>query len=283
VRRLLNISGHFGPSGSGLLSGPARDWAAQLAELALAEGISTFILATDDPETIRRYAIEVVPAVRELVASGRAGSPVRPAANGAPHGTAPASTSAPDDVTQLSGIRRWDEATRPTAPREASGHSSSGGEAKAALVGAHNLLREELSTLRDLIADVRKGTLDPGQARSALSQLTMRQNNWSMGAYCESYCRLVTRHHALEDQAVFPHLRASEPALGPVLDRLRQEHATIHEVLDAVDRALVAFMAKPDALAGPQDIVDVLTDTLLSHLAYEERELLDPLGRHGFY
>ena len=29
--------------------------------------------------------------------------------------------------------------------------------------------------------------------------------------------------------------------------------------------------------------VDLLTDTLLSHLAYEERELLQPLARHGFY
>ena len=29
------------------------------------------------------------------------------------------------------------------------------------------------------------------------------------------------------------------------------------------------------------DVVDLLTDTLLSHLAYEERELLHPLARHG--
>jgi hypothetical protein len=27
----------------------------------------------------------------------------------------------------------------------------------------------------------------------------------------------------------------------------------------------------------------VLTDTLLSHLAYEERELIDPLARYRFY
>jgi hypothetical protein len=26
-----------------------------------------------------------------------------------------------------------------------------------------------------------------------------------------------------------------------------------------------------------------LTDALLSHFAYEERELVDPLARHGFY
>ena len=29
--------------------------------------------------------------------------------------------------------------------------------------------------------------------------------------------------------------------------------------------------------------IDLLTDALLSHFAYEERELIEPLARHGFY
>jgi hypothetical protein len=32
-----------------------------------------------------------------------------------------------------------------------------------------------------------------------------------------------------------------------------------------------------------QDTVDLLSDTLFSHLAYEERELIEPLARYGFY
>ena len=31
-----------------------------------------------------------------------------------------------------------------------------------------------------------------------------------------------------------------------------------------------------------QGTVDLLTDTLLSHLSYEERELVHPLAQHGF-
>ena len=31
-----------------------------------------------------------------------------------------------------------------------------------------------------------------------------------------------------------------------------------------------------------QRALDLLTDTLLSHLSYEERELIEPLARHGF-
>ena len=29
--------------------------------------------------------------------------------------------------------------------------------------------------------------------------------------------------------------------------------------------------------------MDLLTDSLLSHFSYEERELVEPLARHGFY
>ncbi len=71
VRRLLNISGEFTSSGTGLLSGPASQWAEELAGLALDCGISGFILAGDDPEAIQRFGQEVAPAVRELVAAER--------------------------------------------------------------------------------------------------------------------------------------------------------------------------------------------------------------------
>jgi hypothetical protein len=36
-----------------------------------------------------------------------------------------------------------------------------------------------------------------------------------------------------------------------------------------------------DGGAALQRAVDVLTDTLLSHLAYEERELVEPIARLG--
>ena len=71
----------------------------------------------------------------------------------------------------------------------------------------------------------------------------------------------------------------------PVIDRLEEEHEVIHDVLDDVDRALVALVADEAGRrsSGCSTSVDLLTDTLLSHLSYEERELLHPLARHGFY
>ena len=156
-------------------------------------------------------------------------------------------------------------------------------------VDVHDHLRSELTQVRDVVDQVRRGTLSAGAARSVVNTMAMRQNNWTLGAYCESYCRVVTGHHTLEDRSIFVHLRRAEPDLTPVLDRLEQEHLVIADVLEQVDDALVGLVgadtygrAGQEALDEIQRSLDLLTDTLLSHLAYEERELLHPLARHGF-
>ncbi len=73
VRRLLNVSGRFAPGGDGPLTGPPAQWARTLAALALDDGVSVFILGSDDPDDLRRFAGDVAPAVREIVDAERAG------------------------------------------------------------------------------------------------------------------------------------------------------------------------------------------------------------------
>lgn len=70
IRRLYNVSGEFG-TGGGFLEGSVGDWVEQLAGLAVEQGMSTFILGTDDADMLRRYAEEVAPAVREAVTRER--------------------------------------------------------------------------------------------------------------------------------------------------------------------------------------------------------------------
>jgi alkanesulfonate monooxygenase SsuD/methylene tetrahydromethanopterin reductase-like flavin-dependent oxidoreductase (luciferase family) len=72
VRRLLNVGGQFAPSGQGFLTGPPAQWAEELAGLTLDYGITGFILAADDANSIETFAKEVAPATRELVAAERA-------------------------------------------------------------------------------------------------------------------------------------------------------------------------------------------------------------------
>ncbi len=189
----------------------------------------------------------------------------------------------PDLGVRLSRVQVWDESARPTGPAPEEGrtytrHEQAGGQH---LVDVHDHLRGELERLQDLVEQVAAGTLDAGAARSHIATMTIRQNKWTLGTYCESYCRVVTTHHTIEDQSMFPHLRAADPRLGPVVDRLEEEHHAIHDVLEGVDRALVGFVAVPDGMADLRAAVDLLSDTLLSHLAYEERELVEPLARLG--
>lgn len=207
-------------------------------------------------------------------------------------GTArPRNTSTVDDGLRRTGDLDWDEPSRPTL-----GESDHSGYSEAQLVDAQHLiqihdgLRAELERVRDVVGQVRAGHLQVGQARSIINTMAMRQNNWTLGACCESYCRIVTGHHTIEDRSVFPHLRGREPGVAPVLDRLEAEHEVIAEVLDRFDAALVALVGGDGygavgaaALDDVEAQVDLLTETLLSHLAYEERELIGPLARHGIH
>jgi hypothetical protein len=297
VRRLLNISGTFAARGDGPLQGPVANWVEQLTELALTDGVSVFILGSDSANDLERFALEVAPAVRDAVEWHRrepeGATPVAASVT-----TAAAPVSAYDDEAQRLGITPtadpgarltetmpWDEDSRPRRPaaEPQTQYTAQGRAVGAHLVEVHDHLRSELTRLRDLVEQVRVGTMQLGAARSAINEMTMRQNDWTLGAYCASYCRVVTGHHGLEDEAVFPHLRSADATLAPVIDRLEQEHVVIHDVLEQVDRALVALVAHPGDLEPLQQAIDLLTDTLLSHLAYEEQQNIEPLARLGFY
>ena len=71
VRRMLNVFG-----GHEYLRGPSAHMAERLAALTLEHGTSTFILGTDEPDELRRFAAEVMPAVRSLVDRERSGPSV---------------------------------------------------------------------------------------------------------------------------------------------------------------------------------------------------------------
>ncbi|SDB90830.1 Flavin-dependent oxidoreductase, luciferase family (includes alkanesulfonate monooxygenase SsuD and methylene tetrahydromethanopterin reductase) [Sanguibacter gelidistatuariae] len=320
VRRLLNITGTFAARSGGLLQGPVSQWVAELTELALTEGMSGFILGTDDPAVIQQYGKEVAPAVREAVAAERqarvereaaravqpqdpasaqatgssnratSGADVTPAAAGSAPAAEPSASRlglspTPDDGRRLSSQRPFDEATRPhyTPPTPDAAYTDQGRAVGQHLIDVHDALRAELDTLLDVVGQVVAGVRSVGSARSEINKMTMRQNNWTLGAYCAAYCTTVTGHHSLEDASIFPHLATADEALEPVIDRLTAEHHTIHEVLEGVDKALVALGGDPSRIADVQEAVHVLADTLLSHLSYEEIELVEPLARLGFY
>ena len=174
-----------------------------------------------------------------------------------------------------------DEAGRPRAARQPDVPVTAAGRVgQRTLVAIHDHLRGELGRLREAVAEVAAGGADPAAARSLINRMTMRQNYWSLGAFCAAYCRVVTMHHLIEDERLFPDVRAGDPGLGPVLDRLAQEHEVIAGMLTDLDAALVALVAG-SGTAEVRGRLATFADALESHLAYEESELLEPIGRLG--
>ncbi|GGO14380.1 LLM class flavin-dependent oxidoreductase [Microbispora bryophytorum] len=269
IRRVYNIEGRFsGAAGKGFLDGPPALWAEQLTELALRHGMSVFVLAVDDDRDLKVFAEEVAPAVREAVSRERAEGP-REDAGG------------PSELAGAAPARAvLDEATRPRLPKRDITALPRRQQANGRrLVLIHDHLRQELAQIRDALEQVAAGRSDAAALRSMINELTLRQNFWTLGTFCASYCRLLTTHHTIEDEHMFPMLAAAQESLAPVVTRLEQEHEVIAGVLTELDAALVAMIEDPDRLDGVREQVDLLSDVLLSHLRYEEEELVEPIAR----
>jgi len=138
--------------------------------------------------------------------------------------------------------------------REGSSAERAEGAARARALGdelvrIHQGLRRELAAVR---AGVRAGGAD-------------------LRIHCLAFCGALHAHHSNEDGA-FPRIEQQVPELGPVLARLRQEHATlalwIRQLQDLLDA---------DADVG-QDL-DRLAGELEAHFAYEEEHLVPALNK----
>jgi alkanesulfonate monooxygenase SsuD/methylene tetrahydromethanopterin reductase-like flavin-dependent oxidoreductase (luciferase family)/hemerythrin-like domain-containing protein len=274
IRRAFNVTGRFASASSGFLQGPPAVWAEQLTALVLEHGVSTFVLGSG-PEALadlRRFAEEVAPGVREAVARERERRAVAP-----PPEPAPVSGGGADAAAGRPAREAARETQRLVSEAEPAGAVGRAGQ--QTLLAIHNQLRQELARLRDVIAEVADGRTSAARARTYLNRMTMRQNYWTLGAFCAAYCRVVSVHHAIEDEHMFPDLRAADQSLGPILDRLREEHEGIAAVLAEIDAALVSMVEDEDRLDGARGAVDHLSDILLAHLRREEDELLGPIGR----
>ncbi|MEP6562890.1 MAG: LLM class flavin-dependent oxidoreductase [Nakamurella sp.] len=306
IVRVYNVNGRFAANGRGFLDGQPAQWAEQLTELALTQGFSSFILSSsgDIIASIGTFAEEVVPDVIERVAAERLGRPRRHETNPVVEIGETGGRSAGQQGDDPAGERvpgeerdgHWGSAGGlPVAdrPRAASVETSWAATASGSrgrdnhrnLVAIHDHLRSELVQIGQAVSQVAAGELQPEAARSLIARMTLRQNHWTLGSFCASYCRIVTIHHAVEDTHMFPNLAGVAPALQPVLDRLEAEHHVIAAVLDRFDRALVDLVREDDVSAVPSragtaeigELAGELGNILLSHLAYEEDELAQGL------
>ena len=142
----------------------------------------------------------------------------------------------------------------------------------------HRLIRRDLATVRGLAADLRTG-LSGGDAAAMIQSLEVASPLWHLRINCLQYCRFVHAHHHAESVLLFPRLRSSNPALGPVVDKLEADHARVPDLLDQVS-TVAADLAGQEQPATRKRLIDALDDlstVLLAHLDYEEEHIADTL------
>ena len=123
--------------------------------------------------------------------------------------------------------------------------------------------------------------LTPEDLNAELRRLETSGPLWQLKVNCLRYCRFVHGHHNFEDAAWFPSLRAADPSLGPVVERLEEEHRRVAAELDEVESAAAA-LTESDRGDTRQRVIDALNDLaddLTEHLAYEELSLGPTLRR----
>ncbi|MER6915097.1 nitroreductase/quinone reductase family protein [Streptomyces sp. NPDC000594] len=135
----------------------------------------------------------------------------------------------------------------PGPPRFAAGSMS------AAMRLVHDGFRREIDLIRKEIA-----ASGPGLG----AQLRIN---------CLTLCQGLHHHHTGEDTMMFPALAQRDPALAPVLERLREEHDHIAALLAEVQRLLLGGESDRATVARE---VDRLAAELEEHLRYEEEQLI---------
>ena len=131
------------------------------------------------------------------------------------------------------------------------------------LRAAHAKLRAALAVVRDSLDSDADGR--PDASSDPLRELTL---------YCIGFCTALDAHHRSEDAGLFPELRAEHPDLGPVIDKLMQDHSMLAHLLSALRTAAESGADRAELhrhLGGINAIME-------SHFAYEERQLLAPLA-----
>jgi hypothetical protein len=138
----------------------------------------------------------------------------------------------------------------------------------------HQMLRNDLTTCRELAADVASGV--PAQeVAQRVDDLRANSPIWTLQVNCLYHCRVVHMHHGHEDRDMFPALRRSNPDLGAVVDRLESDHRAISTLLDAVE-AGVKELDETSSSEARESLVMALRNlatSLLEHLAFEEENI----------
>jgi hemerythrin-like domain-containing protein len=98
--------------------------------------------------------------------------------------------------------------------------------------------------------------------------------------YWDFYTAILHHHHQTEDASLFPALLSVRPEMRSTIDMLEDEHVELGPNIDAVETAVAAFVARPDAAtqAVVHDALVVLRDWFFPHLDLEDEKVLPAIA-----
>jgi hypothetical protein len=144
----------------------------------------------------------------------------------------------------------------------------------AMLLAVHGHIRSDLIRVERL-AEAVVGQLSTDQLEHELEELRNETMLWQFQVSCLRWCRLVHLHHNAEDVEFFDVLEEANPAIRPVVERLRDEHREVSDYLDAAEAAARALSRNDrlDARRAVAHALQALAGHLLAHLEYEEQNV----------
>ena len=172
-----------------------------------------------------------------------------------------------------------DDATRPKAPKIASVTAAQRRVGKRlALIHAHHL--DQIGQVRRVMEQVEAGEESAATLLDAISSMQMTANYRLFGNLCGRECQMLTLHHMIEDEHMFPALRQASGTLKELVDRLSQEHAVIHQLLETLEDRARNTVGHPtrEAFAALKVAFLALERFIRSHFGYEQEELEEALG-----
>jgi iron-sulfur cluster repair protein YtfE (RIC family) len=152
------------------------------------------------------------------------------------------------------------------------------------LAAIHRHYLMEMGRIAQVLRRIEAGDAPPAELKSIVLNAEMTQNFRAFGTICGQECRVLTMHHDIEEQSIFPQLHASgSDAVRAIVERLRAEHLVVHEVLERLAAVADGLAASPDAaqFAEAGAIFDKLWEVVKSHFHYEETTLEEALGYYG--
>jgi len=172
-----------------------------------------------------------------------------------------------------------DDETRPRAPVIADATEADRAHGRR-LSLFHRFHLQQMATIARAISALEQGTGDAAALARDIGNMAMLDNFRRVGTLCGQECQMLTLHHTIEDQEIFPRLREQSAGLKAVIDRLSQEHEIVHTMLERLEQAAIRIVQEPSpqALKDLRAVFDALHAVVASHFGYEENELAEALG-----